>query len=158
MINKFTAILITGICSSCNLLDNGANFPDDNQSKSETIYFSGRLSTGSADWYLSPSDQRATFDKSRYTEIDSIIFQAGLRTPTGDVDCEAQLYIINEEKEVSGSNLRSVVSYQLNQVRSEDLQYSIPDQEVELGVRLRSSRQGVTVYSGDASFLMVYYK
>ncbi|HNP18896.1 MAG TPA: hypothetical protein PKL31_10710 [Fulvivirga sp.] len=143
--------------ASCNLLGDGMQSPNTSQGKSDAINFNGILSTNSPDWQLSSSLQRNYFDKSKYQNIDSIIFQAGLRTPSADVKCQAQLYIIDDGKEVYGSELTSVVNYQLNQLNTGNLKFSLPDNNVLLGVRLRSSKAGVTVYSGDASYLKIYY-
>ncbi len=155
----FKALLFSTliILASCNLLGDGIQSPNLSQGKTDVIIFDGILSTNSPDWQLSSSLQRSFFDKSKYENIDSIIFQAGLRTPYADVKCQAQLYIIDDGKEVYGSELTTIVNYQLNQLNTGNLKYSLPENNVLLGVRLRTSRSGVTVYSGDASYLKIYY-
>lgn len=133
---------------------------DTKEQKVETFTFSGKKFTSNTVCRTSLLYDigNITIDMSDYEEIDSIIFQIGLRTPLGNVEAHALLFNLTDSVFIENSLVKTFVPYQLNQLYSSNIKDALPNYPVRLTYCLFSSQEGVTVNSGDFTYIIVYYK
>ena len=153
-----TVLLLITACQS-NLPELSQNPNNTQEQKTITKTFSGIIENSQETWYYSNMKQTDFIEITDYTSIDSITFQAGLRTPYGNVTCFVDLYDIEARNSIYGSELKSSIPYFVNQLTTPDLSYYFKaNKKYRLALRIKTSQGGVVVQSGYNSYLTIYYK
>jgi hypothetical protein len=159
----FVSILFPSIfliLSSCDdfLSPSGGNNRNSNV-KIEEIPVYGTASTSGTEWVMlaDPNGQVVTFDITKYQSIDSIIFKASLRSATDGYHCIAELYDKTNDSPISGSTIYSRVRYTMHTVRSDDLKFSFPNNEIFLGARIKSEKNSNFVEARNFLVLVYYH-
>lgn len=112
---------------------------EENDRRIDVFNFSTDLVTLGTDWI---SAEVHDFYISPTARIDSITFEAGLRSQFDEEMCIARLYNYTEDKPVSGSTVQSRVAYMIETISSGDIARTFPKGETRLGAQFRSTRQG----------------
>ena len=118
------------------------SFPEpvqEDEGRTEVFSFNTDKVTYGTDW-VSCDVHEFYFDPE--ARVDSIVFEAGLRSQFDEEKCIARLYNYDEDKTVIGSTVESFASYVIHTVRSGDIQRTFPRGEVRLGAQFRSTREG----------------
>jgi hypothetical protein len=130
--------LIFGLTVSC--VDSfPAPSPEDEDRRIEVFNFNTDKNSFSAEWI---SCEIQDFYLNPQAKVDSIVFEAGLRSQFDEEQCIARLYNYDEDKAVIGSQVESIVGYIQHTVSSGDIQYTFPRGNVRLGAQFRSTREG----------------
>ena len=103
-----------------------------NPSRVIDLEFEGDFNGVSDEWHLLEMSARSKFNFhiEQYNNIDSIIFKASLRSERENVRCVVELFNLTDDTEIGGSTLFSIIRYQLHSVRSADLRYNFPNNEI----------------------------
>ncbi len=94
------------------------------------------------------------FDKSRYLDVDSIVFVASPYTfsTTGLID----LYNVTDNESISNSEVTTTNGVSDRElIKSGNIYQSLPSKGIDIGVRVKSEPAGGTSYSGEM-FLVMY--
>lgn len=156
-ISTFVLLLsCVALFSACDpgLVDsNGMNQPGNSQ-ESLTIILDGNLSSQSTTWKYGALNSVNIPDY----KIDSIIFQAPLRSVQDTPAAEAILFNDIEAENVASSLLTSTIRYTIDNKRSSDLKGYLQPGNYSLRVGLRSQSSGNAVEIPYEAKLIVYYK
>jgi hypothetical protein len=150
-------IFLLGSLSACD--PNASTFPQmgpqtnvDNV-KMTTIKYSVRQLTSSTEWtYLAPEN----VDITLYRSADSVTFAASLRCQQSDAFGIAELYNFDDENPISGSQVVSNVRAYFKYVESQDILPRFPKEKVQIGIRIRSSEEGVPIEISYESAINIY--
>jgi|WetSurMetagenome_2_1015567.scaffolds.fasta_scaffold103772_2 hypothetical protein len=101
-------------------------------------------STQSTQWELGDTYTYLTrFNKTSYTNVDSIIYSV-LMNSEGDT-AYTELYDVTNSASVAGSQL-STVSFSYQLLETGNIYYTLPDTEITLAFRLRTSNSSNYCY------------
>jgi hypothetical protein len=132
---RFVVCIALLLVSGCTLVNESFE-PLVDQQKITVYDVSTDKETFGSEWIVC---EEHVVDISRFDKIDSIVFEAGVRSQNLDPYCEVQLWNYDKERPVIGSTLRSMYHFQIHTVRTPDFARSFPQAEVRLGMRFRSS-------------------
>jgi hypothetical protein len=99
------------------------------------------------------------FDKRNYVGVDSIIFVS--RPYSGDINSKSivELYNISDNLSINNSLLESNQPLQENNyLESGNLFSMLPEKEINLGIRIRSEKEGSFAGVYNNSYLFLYRK
>jgi len=137
------------IALACNGSDGPTGPPgnDGTSDKQIRLTFNGGYSTTDTVATLCYSQQYITrFSKSNYVNVDSIVFGANMGTSSSSSNCIVELYDVTDSVVIAGGTLITNASGFFGDwpwIYSNNLLNSLPDKEISLGFRIRSSQQGV---------------
>lgn len=154
----FVVVLLTlGSLGACD--PNEPTFPQMGQQNNgddvnvTTIKYEVRKWTSSAEWiYLAPQD----VDISQYRTADSVTFATSLRCQQSDALGIAQLYNFDGEYPIAGSQVDSNVRAYYKYVESLDILQSFPQENAQIGIRIRSSEEGVPMEIAYETAIKIY--
>ena len=154
----FVVVLLTlGSLGACD--PNEPTFPQMGQQNNSddvnvtTIAYNVRKLTSSAEWiYLAPQD----VDISLYRSADSVTFAASLRCQQSDALGIAQLYNFDGEYPIAGSQVESNIREYFKYVESQDIFQRLPQENAQIGIRIRSSEEGVPIEISFETAINIY--
>lgn len=122
---------------------NGTNASSDKQIR---LMFPGVSHTASdtAGFVLPPNTHIFKFNKAHYPLADSIIFIGLIRTNDTAAVCVAEVFNATDTVAIANSKIQTKSTTQVS-VESKNFFANLPNKEITLGVRLSSTRQGVSV-------------
>jgi len=132
---------------------NSTNQPNNNQDLI-VIDIPTNLSTESTDWVFGSNKSITIPDYA----IDSIIFQAPVRSVNEDPGAEAILFNVGENSFISSSMINSNVRYTIKNYRSANLSGYFNPKDYTIRVGLRSQEEGNAVAIPYECKLIIYYQ
>ncbi|RUA36126.1 MAG: hypothetical protein DSY77_01710 [Bacteroidetes bacterium] len=157
----FTLIFVILIVQSCETpppvqQPNGQNANGVNNDEQGVIVIEipTELRTQSTDWVFSPNKRIKIPD----LPIDSIIFQAPLRSANEQPGAEAIVFNVSDNSFISSSIVRSNVYYTIVNYRSGNLKGYFNPRDYTIRVGLRSEEEGNSVAIPYECKLIIYYQ
>ncbi len=120
------------------------------------------LNNNAFDWYGTSSSMYEfagigliDFNKTLFVGVDSIIFTSNLFS-YGDADAYVELYDATNNASIGNSEIKGRYTFE-NRIftRSEDIYEHLPETTLDLGIRVKSEINGITVASG-TPYLILY--
>ena len=150
-------LLLFGLCA-CD--PNAPTFPQlaaqqasANKVNVTSIDYEVRKWTSSEDWiYLTSKD----IDLSNFRNADSVTFATSLRCQQEYALGIAQLYNFDEDRAITNSQVESNVRAYFKYVESQDILQFLPQDKAEIGIRIRSSQEGVPIEIAYETAIKIY--
>lgn len=138
-------------------LCNGTNGSMNNDKWIRFVIAHYHIGTSSEEWYLSadPTYNFPDFNKNYFQNVDSIIFVPSLNTIDPYTKCIVELYNITDQVPIQNSLVESY-SQGWNFSYSKNIYDYLPDKKIDLGMRIRSEKEGNFVSTGMVSYLYIY--
>ena len=142
---------------ACDLVDPLGSQPSLNNSidsvKVSSIKFDIRHLMSSEEWVYFPGEN---VDITNFKNIDSVRFAANLRC-RGFYDlCIVELYDFTNMQAIPSSTVDSNTRFYFKYVESPNIYFEFPKDEVLLGIRMRSSKEGNYVEVAYDSEILIY--
>lgn len=117
----------------------------------------GSVSNSSTEWLITPYETFTliNFNKHNYIGVDSIVFFGSLYTSDVTNTVYLELYNMTDSTSIQNTTLTSNMNDYIFMSTNNIYDY-LPDHEVNLGLRIRSQKEGIGVSSGARSYLFLY--
>lgn len=115
------------------------------------------VGTASTTWVVSqyPTFNFPDFCKEDYNNVDSIIFVPSMHTKNPNTKCIVELFNFTDGVSIENSTVESnKPGYNFHY--SKDIYEFLPAKRIDIGVRVRSEHNGVSVTTGIVSYLYIY--
>lgn len=138
--------------------DAGPAGPVGTTDKQIRLTFFSVLGIGRTDtvYYTLPNYLLVKFNKSNYTDVDSITFAAVGRSDSSNVFCTLELFNVTDSLRIQGSSIQTN-SKVFKLFESNNIVSILPNKEIALAISIRSSKQG-TLVEVQQAHLFVYRK
>jgi hypothetical protein len=107
-------------------------------------YFGSLITTGDTLWrYLDVPDYKlVNFDKRNYSGIKSVVFAGPISSEDSSNYCIVELFNLTDSLPIMGSTIMTnIESYEYT--FSENILTSLPDKNINIGIRLKSSKNSI---------------
>ncbi len=136
------------------LVDNDPPAPQTDNQEIKTILLSGNISAKSTEWVFS----KTSVIRIPENKIDSIIFQAPLRSVHASPAAEAILYNTASAEFIQSSLVSSTLRYTIQNKRSVDLKQYFKADNYSLKIGLRSQSNDNDVFMPYEAKIIIYYQ
>ena len=117
----------------------------------------GSVSSNSTAWQITEYETWTliNFNKHNYIGVDSIVFFGSLYTSDTANTVYLELYNMTDSTPILNTILTSKINDYIFMSTGNIYNY-LPDHDINLGLRVRSEKEGVAVSSGARSYLFLY--